>query len=158
MLKILVLIFLIIVAKCSSYDWKNGINSDKSIDLENKEFTKNLENLLSYNGYGNPDFNENKEKFKMLLKSLGYTNEDQFDVSFDPWSESNRGNANSDGNHGNQNSEGSGGNPDDNDVPLMYRRALKNIERMYPHAPMEILLGILKRNKTLLNHFNREMF
>ena len=149
MLKISLVIFLILVAKCSSYDLKNGIKSDKSFDFDNQEFTKNLENLLNYNGNENFDFNKNNEMFKKLLKSIGYKNEDQFGVNFDPWN---------DGNHSNQNSEGSGSNSNENEVPLMYRRALKNTQRMYKHVDKEILLSILKTSKIWFNHFNREMF
>ena len=149
MLKISLVVFLILVAKCSSYEWKSGINSDKSFDFDNQEFTKNLENLLNYNGYENSDFNKNNKMFNNLLKSIGYEIEDQFDVNFDPWN---------DDNHGNQNSEISGENPDENEVPLMYRRALKNTQRMYKHVDKEILLSILKTSKIWFNHFNREMF
>ena len=78
-------ICLIFAASCDSFDWEKGINPNKSFDLKDKELTENLDNLLNYNGNKNSDFNKNNKKFEDLLKSIGYKNEDNFDVDFDPW-------------------------------------------------------------------------
>ena len=78
-------ICLILAANCDSFDWEEGLNLDKSFDFKNKEFTKNLDELLNYNGKENSDFIENNKKFEGLLKSIGYENGDNFDVNFDPW-------------------------------------------------------------------------
>ena len=78
-------ICLIFAASCDSFDWEKGINPNKSFDLKDKELTENLDNLLNYNGNKNSNFNKNNKKFEDLLKSIGYKNEDNFDVDFDPW-------------------------------------------------------------------------
>ena len=57
MLKILLIICVIFVVKCNSYDWKKGgLKTDKSFDFKNKENTKNLNELFNYNGDENSDF------------------------------------------------------------------------------------------------------
>ena len=87
MLKILLLICVISAVKCNSYDWKKGLKSDKTFDFKNKEFTKNLDNLLNYNCDENSDFNEYNKKFEGLLKSIGYGNGKGFEANFNPWGE-----------------------------------------------------------------------
>ena len=59
----------------------------QNIWLKKKKFTKNLDDLLNYNGDENSNFNENNKKFEDLLKSIGYGNGDSFEVNFNPWGE-----------------------------------------------------------------------
>ena len=80
-------ICLLLAENCNSYDWEKGLNSDKNVYLQNKEFTTNLDDLLNYNK--NSDFSENNEKFEDLLTSIGFENEEEFDINFDPWGDLN---------------------------------------------------------------------
>ena len=144
-------ICLLFVANCNSYEWEQCLNSDECFNFGNKEFKKKLDDLLNYEGDHDSDFSKNDEKFEDLLDSIGFDNEDEFDVNFNPWSDldenhySNRPDYNSD-----EYNDG---------IEWRYRRAFKNFKKKYPDLSndfgKDFILDYLKSNRFILYRFNR---
>ena len=130
-------ICLLFVTNCNSHAWEQCLNLDKCF----------IDDLLNYEGDQESDLSKNYEKFEDLLDSIGFDNEDEFDVNFNPWSDldenhySNRPDYNSD-----EYNDG---------IEWKYRRAVKNFKKEHPSLGNDFILEILKSDRYLLYRYNR---